>query len=181
MNHYFKLKKVTSLSMEKQMNPFKIKIKLKSKKNSLSKLLNDIKYIKYKYSGKNSLISSYNDHKSLYKPKTAKKSYEYYNNSPFHDNETVFIKDINKINLKDKNKPRWNFSYYHLKNKNNNRYLKPSLSAKKIRIKQILSEKNPYIVEEWHKPRMVKILEKNSLIEEEIMLKPWRFFPNYDN
>jgi hypothetical protein len=182
MNHYFKIKKVTSSSNESLRPPLNIKIKLKHKKNSLAKLLNDIKYVKYKYSDKNSLISSYDDHNSFFKPKTTKRSYEYYNDLPVHDNEGLFMKDINKINIKDKNKPIWNYSYYFNQNKNKNyyKYLRSSLSAKKIRIKKILNEKSPNIIEDWQKPRMIKILEKNSLIEEEIMLKPWRLFPHIE-
>jgi len=59
--------------------------------------------------------------------------------------------------------------------------MRQAQSVKKMRIKSLIDSKNPYIIEDWKKPRMIRILEKNSLIEEEIMLKPWKFFPNIDN
>lgn len=186
MNPYIKIKRIASSSIGFRNPSSNIKIKLKYKKNSLSKLIKDLKYIRYKSLNKNNSVINYNgDLIFNNKPKTSSKSYRYYNEgsaSIINDNESMPQKEIKTIKINNNKKPVWNYSYYfNEKNKNKNYYRFNNQSAKKIRIKKLLDLKNPYIIEDWQKPRMIKILEKNSLIEEEIMLKPWKFFPNINN
>ena len=73
---------------------------------------------------------------------------------------------------------KWNYSFFPSRNKIR---LERNLSCKKQRINDILNRKDPLIIEDWKKPRMVKILEKNSIIEEAIVSKPWKFFPYNNN
>ena len=171
-----KLRRVASSSVGYK-NPFP-KLKLKSGNNNLfSKIINNIDFYRFKKIDKNIINNVYR-----IKPKTASRSVPHYNESSaslIQDTESVLS---NKNNIKIKARPVWNYSYYYNeknKNKNKNYYklLKLNNSERKMRIKQLLHEKNPYMVEDWQKPRMIRILEKNSLIEEEIMLQPWRFLP----
>ena len=169
-----KLRRVASSSVGYK-NPFP-KLKLKSGNNNLfSKIINNIDFYRFKKINKNIINNVYR-----IKPKTASRSVPHYNESSaslIQDTESVLS---NKNSIKIKARPVWNYSYYYNeKNKNKNYYklLKLNNSERKMRIKQLLHEKNPYMVEDWQKPRMIRILEKNSLIEEEIMLHPWRFLP----
>ena len=171
-----KLRRVASSSVGYK-NPFP-KLKLKSGNNNLfSKIINNIDFYRFKKINKNIINNVYR-----IKPKTASRSVPHYNESSaslIQDTESVLS---NKNSIKIKARPVWNYSYYYNeknKNKNKNYYklLKLNNSERKMRIKQLLHEKNPYMVEDWQKPRMIRILEKNSLIEEEIMLQPWRFLP----
>ena len=177
MNSFIKTKRISS-SIGFKVPPLpNINIKLKYKKNSLSKIIEDIKFIRYKKLNKDSIINR----NYFYKPKTSLRNNRYFKDVggiDFNDNETIFPKEINKIKINQIKRPIWNYSYYF--NQNNNKVLKHNYSAKKIRIKELLNLKDPNIIEDWQKPRMIKILEKNSLIEEEIMLRPWKFFPNLD-
>ncbi len=182
MNQNIKIKRVAS-SSELFNSPSSIKINLKYKKNSLSKILKDINLFRYKKIDKNS-GTNYNERFYNNKPKTASKNYRYFNSgSIIHDNDSILIKEANKKKINKQNKPIWNYSYYFNENNNKNNYkiMRQAQSVKKMRIKSLIDSKNPYIIEDWKKPRMIRILEKNSLIEEEIMLKPWKFFPNIDN
>ena len=177
MNPFIKMKRIASSSVGFK-NPYsKINIKIKYKKNKLSKIINDLKYINLQNLERNSIIDS-NDKKFFNKPKTASKSFRYFNEaySNIYDNGNIIPKEINNIKINQKNKPLWNYSYYF--KDNNNRILKHNYSAKKLRIKKLLDLQNPYIIEDWQKPRMIRILEKNSLIEQEVILKPWKFFPD---
>ena len=182
MNEYIKIKRLASSSIGLKKPSPNIKIKLKyNKKNSLSKILKDIKNIRYL---DNNSILNYNGNFSLNKPKATSRNVKYFNDfgaSSCYDNESIFIKGVNNIKVNQIKKPVWNYSYYFNEKENNKKYFLKCQSAKKIRIKQLLNFKNPYIIEDWQKPRMIKILEKNSLIEGEIMLKPWKFFRNLDN
>ena len=195
MNAKIRLKKNSSASeIFNSTTPasMKGKGKLKLKKSSLSKILKDIQYFKYKKIDNNN-IGKYNPNDKFRvirnKPKTAAiKNYRYYyKENAIYDNDSNFTKNtINKNKMKlNNNKPVWNYSYYYDEKKNNNdkcfRLLKQNKSYKKLRIKNLLEYKNPYTVDEWQKPRMIRILERNSLIKEEIMLKPWLFFSNIDN
>ena len=184
MNSFIKIKRLASSAIGLKNPSPNIKIKLKYKKNSLSKILKDIKNIRYKSLDKISLLNNKSNF-SLDKVKTDSRSLKYHNDfagRSAYDSENIFTKDINNIKVNQIKKPLWNYSYYFNEKDNNKKYFKLQCqSAKKIRIKQLLNFKNPYIIEDWQKPRMIKILEKNSLIEEEIMLKPWKFFPNADN
>ena len=185
MNSFIKIKRLASSAIGLKNPSPNIKIKLKYKKNSLSKILKDIKNIRYKNLDKISIFNN-NNNFSLNKPKTSSrnflKNYNDFSGSSGYDSESIFTKDINNIKVNQIKKPVWNYSYYFNEKDNNKKYYKIKCeSAKKIRIKQLLNFKNPYIIEDWQKPRMIKILEKNSLIEEEIMLRPWKFFPNIDN
>ena len=174
-NYNTKLRRVASSSVGYKI-PFP-KIKLKSDKNNLlSKIMNNIGLYRYKKLNKNIINNIYR-----IKPKTASRSVPYYNNessaSLIQDTESVLS---NKNNIKKLNRPVWNYSYYYNENNKNKNYLKllkQKNREKKMRIKQLLHKKNPYMVEDWQKPRMIRILEKNSLIEEEILLQPWRFLP----
>ena len=173
-NYNVKLRRVASSSVGYKI-PFP-KIKLNSDKNNfLSKIINNIGLYRYKKLNKNLINNVYRR-----KPKTASRSVPFYNESSaslIQDTESALS---NKNNLKKLNRPVWNYSYYYNESNNNKNYykiLKHNNSEKKMRIKQLLHEKNPYMVEDWQKPRMIRILEKNSLIEGEIMLQPWKFFP----
>ena len=171
-NYNVKLRRVASSSVGYKI-PFP-KIKLKSDKNNLlSKIMNNVDLYRYKKLNKNRINNVYK-----IKPKTVSRSVPYYNESSaslIQDTESVLS---NRNNIKKQNRPVWNYSYYYNENKKNKNYLlKLNNSEKKMRIKYLLHEKNPYMVEDWQKPRMIKILEKNSLIEEEILLQPWRFLP----
>ena len=183
MNAFIKIKRISSSSIGFKNPSPNIKIKLKYKKNSLSKILKDINNIRYQNFDKNSIIN-YNYNYSLNKPRTTSRSIRYYSDmsGSINDNESIYPKETNTIKINKIKNPVWNYSYYFNEKNNNKNFLKiKNQSAKKIRIKKLLNCKNPYIIEDWQKPRMIKILEKNSLIEEEIMLKPWKFFPNIDN
>ena len=181
MNGFIKIKRLASSSIEAK-NPYSnINIRLKYKKNTLSKILKDIKYIRYQNLDKNSIIN-YNDKIFLNKPKTTSRNLRYFNDisgGSIYDNDNIVPKEFNKMKIIQNNKPLWNYSYFF--NDKNKKIMKHNYSAKKIRIKKLLNLKAPFIIEDWQKPRMIKILEKNSLIGEEIMLKPWKFFPNIDN
>ena len=181
MNGFIKIKRIASSSIGSKNPSSNINIRLKYKKNTLSKILKDIKYIRYKNLDNNSNIN-YNEKIYINKPKTASRSLRYFNDisgGAIYDNDNFLPKEFNKMKISQKNRPLWNYSYFF--NDKNKKTIKHNYSAKKIRIKKILNFKDPYIIEDWKKPRMIKILEKNSLIEEEIMLKPWKFFPNIDN
>ena len=183
MNPFIRIKRIASSSIGFRNPSRNIKIKLKYKKNTLSKILNDIKTIRYQNFDKNSIIN-YNSNYSLNKPRTTSRNYRYFSDmsGSINDNESIYPKESNIIKISKIKKPVWNYSYYFNEKNNNKNFFKiKNQSAKKIRIKKLLNFKNPYIIEDWQKPRMIKILEKNSLIEEEIMLKPWKFFPNIDN
>ena len=185
-----KLKKVSSLpELYDIQSPSPLKAKLKFDKNSLAKLLNDIKYFnstKSKLDSNNSRI--YNNYRfNFSKPKTASKNYRYYyGENMVYDNESHITKNSNIKNKMNQtnNRPVWNYSYYYNERKKKNdkcyKLLKNNHSYKKMRIRNVFNFKNPYI-EDWKKPRMIRILEQNSLIKEEIMLKPWEFFSNNDN
>ena len=182
MNGFIKIKRLASSSIGSKIQSSNINVRLKYKKNTLSKIIKDINYIRYKNLDKNSIIN-FNDKIFLNKPKTASKNLRYFNDissGSFYDNDNYLPKDINKMKTSQKNKPPlWNYSYFF--NDKNKKIMKHNYSAKKIRIKKLLNIKDPFIIEDWQKPRMIKILEKNNLIEEEIMLKPWKFFPNLEN
>ena len=178
-----KIKRVASSSVGLKY-PSPIKIKLKSKKNTLSNILKEVNFFKYKKLDKNSILSYNNRLKFKKKPKTASRSVAHFNNTSaafIPDNESIISK---KIKIKLPYKPIWNYSYYYNEMDNNKKYYKllnHNYSDKKLRIKNLLNTKNPYMVEDWQKPRMIRILEKNSLIEEEILLRPWNFLPYLDN
>ena len=190
MNSNRKLKKSSSLpELYDIQPPYPLKAKLKFDKNSLAKLLNDIKYFnntKSKLDNNNSRI--YNNYRFIFsKPKTASKNYRYYyGENMMYDNESHITKISNFKNKMNQtnNRPVWNYSYYYNEGKKKNdkcyKFLKHNHSYKKMRIRNVFNFKNP-LIEDWKKPRMIRILEQNSLIKEEIMLRPWEFFSNNDN
>ena len=181
MNPNLQLKKVFASSVDFKKNLPNIKIKLKYKKKSLNKILKDINKIKHElFDDKGNNIFNYN-YNNFNRPK----NYEdkLYNNNKNNniilENENYFLKEDNKNNLTTKNKEnyiKWNYSYY-LNNKNKKKFLKRNLSYKKERINYLINKKIPYIIEDYKKPKMIQILEKNSVIEEEIISKPWKFIP----
>ena len=80
-------------------------------------------------------------------------------------------------------KPNWKYSYYldkndilSLNNLNNNPEIKNTLCD----YKDIDKRPRP-IVYSWTKPRMIKILEKNATIEEEVKSHFWRYEHIFEN
>ena len=157
----------------------KPKINFHYKKNSLNKILKNINIIKRElFDNKSNNIFNYNFNKYIHKSRTNNKRYNNNIAYDFFERETFSQReDKNDTNSQIKSL-KWNYSYNH---KNNNDVIKRTLSSKKYRILNIMNKKEPDIVYNWQKPRMIKILEKNAFIEEEIKSKPWRFFYNYEN
>ena len=188
MSAYIKLKKASSLSdLYNTRIHSSSKQKIKFDKNSLAKLIKDIKNTKSKLDNNNSGIY----HKfrlNVCKPKTATKNNRYYyGENEVYGNQSYFTKNNNDKNKvkQNNNRPVWNYSYYYNQKKKKNdkcyKILKQNQSYKKMRIRNLLDFKDPENIEEWKKPRMIRILEQNSLIKAEIMLKPWAFISNIDN
>ncbi len=80
-------------------------------------------------------------------------------------------------------KPNWKYSYYldkndiiNLNNLNNNPDIKNALCD----YKDIDKRPKPFVFS-WTKPRMVKILEKNSSIEEEVKSHFWKYSHIFEN
>ena len=132
------------------------------------------------FDNKSNNIFNYKFNNIIYKPKSAFKRYQ---NNIFDnftsDDDDFFIKKNKNENNKDKNKVlKWNYSYY----RNNHKYVfKKNYSIKKERIKKLFKLKHPDIIDDWQKPKIIKILEKNTLIEDAIITRPWKFFPCFDN
>jgi hypothetical protein len=89
----------------------------------------------------------------------------------------------NKSQKKLYYKPNWKYSYYlnkneilSLNNLNNNPDIKNSLCD----YKDIDKRPKP-IVYSWTKPKMVKIIENNSLIEEEVKSHFWKYSHLFEN
>ena len=180
MNPNTKIRKVfTSLDLGRRKP--NIHIQLRYQKNSLNKILKDINILKQElFDNKSNNIFNYKFNNIIYKPKSAFKRYQ---NNIFDnftsDDDDFFIKKNKNENNKDKNKVlKWNYSYY----RNNHKYVfKKNYSIKKERIKKLFKLKHPDIIDDWQKPKIVKILEKNTLIEDAIITRPWKFFPCFDN
>ena len=90
---------------------------------------------------------------------------------------------IHKIKNESYFRPKWKYSYYldkndilNLKNITNNPELKNVLCD----YKDIDKRPKP-IVYSWTKPRMVKILERNSAIEENIKSNFWKYSHIFEN
>jgi len=82
-------------------------------------------------------------------------------------------------------KPNWKYSYYLDKNdilnlKNINNGNNPEIKKLLCDYKDIDKRPKP-IVYSWTKPRMVKILERNSLIEEEVKSNFWKYSHIFEN
>ena len=82
-------------------------------------------------------------------------------------------------------KPNYNYSYYLDKNdiinlKNINNGNNPEIKKLLCDYKDIDKRPKP-IVYSWTKPRMVKILERNSLIEEEVKSNFWKYSHIFEN
>ena len=180
MNPNIKINRIFSFGLEKKRP--NIKLKFKYKKNSLNNILRDINTIKHEiFDNKSNNIFNYDFNNFIQRPKTTSKRYNNNNNNfIFSDFSNENESKISKEDKNNKNKIlKWNYSFFPGRNKIK---LKRNLSCKKQRIINILNRKDPLIIEDWKKPRMIKILEKNSLIEEAIISKPWKFFPsNYNN
>ena len=111
----------------------------------------------------------------------------------FNNYSKNFNRDNHKNRVNDINKPVWNYSYYYNENKKNNEkylnFVKKNNIVKRMRLKHLFHYTNQplslhnidNIKDDWKKPRMIRILEKNSLISGEIMLRPWLYFPNKYN
>ena len=180
MNPNIKIRRVYTPSI-KNIEKRKPKISFQYKKNSLNKILKNINIIKKEiFDNKSSNIFNYDFNKFFHKTKSNNKRYN--NNIAFdffERDDFTYKEDINNINDKNKNKSlKWNYSY---NNKNFKNLFKRTLSSKEYRILNIRNIRDSDIIYDWQKPRMVKILEKNDFIEEEIFSKPWKFFYNHEN
>ena len=184
MNPNIKIRRVFTPMVEGRKPKPKPKIKIKfqyKKNNSLNKILKDInKFKKELFDNKSNNIFIYDFNKFFHKTKSNNKRYN--NNIAFdffERDDFTYKEDINNTNNKNKNKNlKWNYSY---NNKNFKNLFKRTLSSKEYRILNIRNKKDSDIIYDWQKPRMVKILEKNAFIEEEIFSKPWKFFYNHEN
>ena len=181
MNPNIKIRRVFTPMVEGGKSKPKPKIKIKfqyKKNNSLNKILKDInKFKKELFDNKSNNIFNYDFNKYFNKAKINNKRYSNNIAFDFYDRDNLTSKEENNKNKKNKNL-KWNYSY---NNKNYKDLIKSTLNSKKFRIINIINKKEPDIVNEWQKPRMVKILEKNAAIEENIISKPWRFFYNNEN
>ena len=77
-------------------------------------------------------------------------------------------------------KPRWKYSYFVDKNQILNLENQTEMKNTLVDYKDI-DKKPQRIVYSWSKPRMVQILEKNGMIEEEIKTHPWKYSYLFDN
>ena len=103
MNPFIKIKRLASSSVGLKNPSGRVNIRLNYKKNKLSKILNDLKYIKYQNLDKNALID-YNDKKFFNKPKTASRILRYYNDaSSIYDSGNIIHKEINNTKISQKN------------------------------------------------------------------------------
>ena len=182
MNPDVKIRRVFSSLGFEQRKP-KIKLKFRYQKNSIKKILKDINTLKHEiFDNKSNNIFNYNFNNFIQKPKTA--SVKRYNNiyeNYIPDNFENLIKENQKEENKEKDRIlRWNYSYYptHTRNIFKKNY---STKIKKQRIIKLFKTKDPDIIDDWQKPKMIKILEKNTLIEEAIITRPWKFFPYINN
>ena len=192
MNNIIKIKRISYSTIPLKKPSINIKIRTNKKRNiTLADILREITYLRYKNFEKISNIS-YNDQILLNKPKSSGKKYRYLDGqlnykSQEKNNTFNFSNNINSSSLSRNKKPFWNYSYYFNpsieKKRSFNNINKCNISQKKMKIKDIINTKNPYMMDmdDWLKPRMIKILEKNSLIEGEVMKKPWKFFQKIDN
>ena len=94
-----------------------------------------------------------------------------------------FNYSIPKIKKETYYRPKWKYSYYldkndilNLKNINNNPEIKNVLYDYKD-----IDKRPKSIVYSWTKPRMVKILERNSAIEEHIKSNFWKYSHIFEN
>ena len=92
---------------------------------------------------------------------------------------------IPKIKKESYFRPKWKYSYYLDKNdilnlKNINFNNNPEIKNILCDYKDIDKRPKP-IVYSWTKPRMVKILERNSAIEEEIKSNFWKYSHIFEN
>ena len=180
MNPNTKIRKVFSTLNIEEKKP-NIQIQFRYQKNSLKKILKDINILKREiFDNKSNNIFNYKFNNIIHKPKTAVKRYQNNVFDNFDSNDDDFFtkenkNDVNKNKIKNL---KWNYSYYR---NNHKEKFKKSYSTNKERIKKLFNLKHPDIIDDWQKPKIVKILEKNTLIEDAIISKPWRFFPCFDN
>ena len=89
----------------------------------------------------------------------------------------------NSKNKREFYKPKWKYSYYVNKNdilSLNNLNKNPEIKNSLCDYKDIDKRPKP-IVYSWTKPRMVKIIENNSLIEEEVKSHFWKYSYLFEN
>lgn len=122
----------------------------------------------------------YENNKEIQKNNTSMKDFGFSVNFELNkylnetNNEKNEIK--NKKLIKSCSQPQhWNYSFNNNKKKIN--FYKHS-SYKQLLIKSLINIKSPNIIEGWNKPRVIKIIEKNKKFEEEVIIRPWRYFPN---
>ena len=182
MNPDIKIKRVFSSSIGLEKRRPKINIRFNYKKKSLNKILKDINTLKHEiFDNKSNNIFNYNFNNFYQKSKKESKRYNNMMINDFNLEDDYFLKKEEKTNRDNKRKDKllkWNYSYFQ---NNYKKKYKINLSTKKQKIINLLNQKDPNIIEDWNKPKMLKILEKNSLIEEAIISKPWKFFPSNDN
>ena len=179
MNPNIKINRIYSSSVGLEKRKPNFKLKFKYQKNSLNKILRDINTLKHEiFDNKSNNIFNYNFNNFIHKPKTTSKRYNNNNAFLFSDFSNELNSKEDKNNLNNNKILKWNYSFFPSRNKIK---FERNLSCKKQRINDILNRKDPLIIEDWKKPRMVKILEKNSIIEEAIVSKPWKFFPYNNN
>ena len=131
------------------------------------------------YNNNNTSITSINESNFkkllLKRPKVLKinyNNYEYQN----RNNSSLSIRDTNSTFYNTKKilpKPIWNYSY----NRNCSFNFKPPESERKKRIKKIL--KQSYLFAKDKRPRMIKILENNSMIEQQIRFNAWKYYKQF--
>jgi hypothetical protein len=108
-----------------------------------------------------------------------KTNINYVNKSNLTDNNSGFVNySIPKQKSKREYKPNWKYSYYLDKNEIlslNKIQNIPELKNTLCDFKDIDRRSKP-IVYSWTKPKMVKILEKNANIEEEVKTHYWNYW-----
>ena len=111
----------------------------------------------------------------LKKPKMFKVNYKKYDFQN-RNNSSLSIRSTNSSFYNTKKiltKPIWNYSY----NRNCSFNFKPPESERKKRIRKIL--KQSYLFAKDKRPRMIAILENNSMIEEQIRLNAWKYYKQF--
>ena len=100
------------------------------------------------------------------------------NNNPLFNDKP--INNSKSLSIKTNKRPIWKYSYYIDKNDilsiNNDPEIKNLLNEYKD------IDKRPQKIEySWSKPRMIKIIENNKMIEEEIKSNYWKYSYIFEN
>lgn len=124
----------------------------------------------------------YTSNKSFYnnsrKPFVNLSSYSSFNekteNNIYNSNLENVSCGNNKPRQLSSYKPRWKYSYFMDKNQILNVENQSEIKNNLVDYKDI-DKKPQKIVYSWTKPRMVQIIEKNGIIEEEVRSHPWKY------